>query len=54
MRYIACNNENNGYAYNVQDIFSWGRKFFHRGEALRSLAGLVSGHQMIRCAEMTL
>ena len=40
MRYIARNNENNGYAYNI--IFSGGRKFFQRGEALHLVVGLVT------------
>jgi len=31
MRYIACNNENNGYAYNMSKTFFQGVESFSRG-----------------------
>jgi len=31
MRYIACNNENNGYAYNMSKTFLQGGEGFSRG-----------------------
>jgi len=42
MRYIACNNENNGYAYNMSKTFFRGKKFFQKGEALPLVTGLVT------------
>ena len=53
MRYIACSNENNGYAYRMsKTFFQGGEKFFQRGEVPPLSYG--PGHQTIRYAEIIL
>jgi len=52
MRYIACNNENNGYAYNMSKTFFRGAKVFPKGRSPPLSCG--PGHQMSRYAEIIL
>jgi len=52
MRYIACNNANNGYAYNTTTTFFQGEKVFPGGRSPPLSDG--RGHQMIRYAEIIL
>jgi len=52
MRYIACNNENNGYEYNMPKTFFRGEKVFPKGRSPPLTYG--PGYQMIRYAEMIL